>query len=101
MNFTAFLNRLNTHKIFGVGVGTALGSIAVLAGQHYVDTSVIPHLGAAAAPWASLMYDGLLVPSAQAALPPAILAAGFGRPPNVPPGPVEPQSVAAAQGQKP
>jgi hypothetical protein len=88
MNLRAFFNSLNTHKVFGVGVGTALASTAAIVARPFVDSFAAQHLGAAA-PIATWYMDGV-ANAAMAALPPAILAAGFGRPPNVPPGPVAP-----------
>ncbi len=84
----------NTHHVFGVGLGTAFGSLAIIAANGTIS-SAIAHVGAhgtigplaadvAAAWWSTT------VASAQAALPAAIVAAAFGRPPNVPAGPVTP-----------
>lgn len=92
--FAPALNRLNTHHVFGIGLGTALGSVAVLAAnapvQHALG-SVGAHgvVGPLAADVAGAWWNTAVV-SAQAALPPAIIAAAFGRPPNVPAGPVKP-----------
>ena len=86
MNFKAFLDSINTHKIFGIGVGTAIASTALIVAKPFLDSYAMAHLGAAA-PIATWYVDGA-ANAAMAALPPAILAAGFGRPPNVPKGAV-------------
>ncbi|MDB5069643.1 MAG: hypothetical protein JWM87_754 [Candidatus Eremiobacteraeota bacterium] len=95
MNIAAALNRLNSHRVFGIGLGTALSSVAILAADHSVSQQ-IAHVAASHGAVGPIAADvagawwSTAVASAQAALPPAIIAAAFGRPPNVPAGPVKP-----------
>ena len=95
MNFlTRALNSLNTHHVFGIGLGTALGSVAVVAVDPSVSHAIASTgahgtVGPLAAGIAAAWWQ-TAVASAHAALPPAIIAAAFGRPPNVPSGPVQP-----------
>jgi len=89
-----FADSLNNHRVFGVGLGTALGSLAIIAANGTVS-SAIAHVGAhgSIGPLAADVagaYWNTTVASAQAALPAAIVAAAFSRPPNVPAGPVSP-----------
>lgn len=84
MNIGAWLRKLNTHKVFGVGVGTAFGSLAVITlgpkAQVAIDAAhVAPILKTTADVYIQAAING-----AQAVLPPAILAAAYGRPPTIP-----------------
>jgi len=89
-----FADGLNTHHVFGVGLGTALGSLAIIAANGTVS-SAIAHVGAhgSIGPLAADVagaYWNTTVAAAQTALPAAIVAAAFSRPPNVPSGPITP-----------
>lgn len=88
----AFFNALNTHHVFGIGLGTALGGIAALALKTPIDAQITAHAGVSA-PLIQQYVDGALNQYAQPAL---IIGAGLlgaGRPFNVPSGPVLPQAV--------
>jgi hypothetical protein len=87
----AEIDKLNTHKIFGVGVGTALGSFATIVAAPHVTAIIGAHPSLAGGPAGVAVVTNLIgnaVAAAWAALPPAVLAAGFSRPPNVPSGPI-------------
>lgn len=88
MNFdlNAMLDRLNTHTVFGVGLGTAMASLGTIVFGPMVDQWLGTHqpmLSHAVSP-----FIAVAITMAQGALPPAILAAAYGRPHNVPAGPV-------------
>ncbi len=86
IDVNAFLNRLNTHTVFGVGLGTAMVSLATIVFGPIIEQATFTHaplLAAAVTP----MINVAIV-AAQGALPPAIIAAAYGRPHNVPAGPV-------------
>jgi hypothetical protein len=83
---TAFLNAANTHTVFGVGLGTAFGSLALITFGPMLVTSLTVHAPTAASILTPFL--NVAIAAAQAALPPAILAAAYGRPKNVPVGPV-------------
>lgn len=84
----AFLNSINTHHVFGVGVGTAVASITLLAAQPALDAWA-SDLGHWYGPVIHAWID-VAAACAKASLPASILVAGFGRPPQIPPGPVQP-----------
>lgn len=82
MTINEALTKLNTHTVFGVGLGTALTSVATIVLGPMVDTWLgthQPRLSHVTSP-----FINIAIATAQAALPPAILAAAFGKPRNIP-----------------
>ncbi len=83
---TRWLTSLNTHHIFGIGVGTAMTSIATIIAAPYANAYVTAHAHSFGGDVGAAVLTGYInfaVTAAQAALPPAVLAAGFGKPPNI------------------
>lgn len=82
LSANALLARLNTHHVFGIGLGTALTSFATIAFGPTLDAYLgahAPGIAHAVSPYLNAAIDG-----AKDALPPAIIAAAFSRPPNIP-----------------
>ncbi len=77
----SFLRNLNTHRIFGVSVGAGLLSVATVLAKPWLDMAV-GHLG----PDAGLATQLVTIANGAAwtTLAPAILAAGYSRPPTIP-----------------
>lgn len=75
----ALLVRLNSHRVFFVGMGTGIASIAILGAQHQLDA--IAHASTALR-IARFWIDGL-AQVAWVAITPALIAAGIGRPTTV------------------
>jgi hypothetical protein len=90
-NIIAALNAINTHHVFGIGVLTGALAIAVdaaaPAARLYLGAHAT-HFGGAISAQILLSYINVAQSWATATLPPALFAAAFGRPPNVPAGPV-------------
>lgn len=99
MNFlTRFLNNLNTHSVFGVGLGSALVGIAALAGQHGIDATIQAHVPGATGILVQGIIDQQISNLAVPVVTIGTVLAGVGRPPNVPAGPVQPQSLPGGAG---
>jgi hypothetical protein len=89
----AFLNAINTHTFCGVGLVTGGIAIPILAAAPLARAYIGAHpnkFGGVVGVHVMFAYINIATSWATAALPPALLAAAFGRPPNVPAGPVRP-----------
>lgn len=88
-----FLNRINTHRVCGVGLLTGGIAIPILAAAPLARAYIGAHpnkFGGVVGAQIAFAYINIATSWATAVLPPALLAAAFGRPPNVPSGPVRP-----------
>lgn len=89
MNFlTAWFNRLNTHTVFGIGLGSALVGVASLASQHGIDATIRAHVPGATGILTQALIDQQIQTLAAPVAALGAVLAGVGRPPNVPAGPV-------------
>ncbi len=81
----AWLTSLNTHKIGGIGIGTAILSIAAMSLRAPIDAALIAHPGVASSVSRSLIDDYILTFAAPVVATVGASMAYVGRPTTISP----------------